>query len=168
MLRFEDPWLLLLGLLLIPILYLYGKGEDGARIQFSTLAPFREFLPPKGVYLRHLLITLRCLGLAFLIIALARPQAGQKESEIITEGIDIMLSLDTSGSMRALDFKLNDLRADRLAVVKKVVKEFIEKRRNDRIGMVVFGDNAFSSLSFDKSCSTLLPASSMLSSLGGR
>ena len=143
MLRFEDPWLLLLGLLLVPILYLYGKNENTARIQFSNLAPFREILPSKGVPLRHSLIVLRCLGLGLLIIALARPQAGQKESEIITEGIDIMLSLDTSGSMRALDFKLDDLRADRLAVVKKVVREFIEKRRNDRIGMVLFGDNAF-------------------------
>ena len=75
---------------------------ETARIQFSSLAPFGKILPSRGVHLHHLLIVLRCLGLGLLVIALARPQAGQKENEIITEGIDIMLSLDTSGSMQAL------------------------------------------------------------------
>ncbi len=143
MLRFEDPWLLLSGLILIPILYRYGKGTDRAKIRFSSLAPFNHIPFPQWVFLRHILIILRCLGIGLCVIALARPQAGQKETEIITEGIDIMLSLDTSGSMEALDFELEGRRANRLAVVKKVVKEFIQKRNNDRIGMVIFGDNAF-------------------------
>ncbi len=143
MLRFEDPWLLLFGLILIPILYRYGKGNDRAKIRFSSLAPFNQIPFPQWVFLRHILIALRCLGLGLCVIALARPQAGQKETEIITEGIDIMLSLDTSGSMEALDFQLEGHRSNRLAVVKKVVKEFIQKRQNDRIGMVIFGDNAF-------------------------
>ena len=78
-----------------------------------------------------------------MVIALARPQAGQKETEIVTEGIDIMLCLDTSGSMRALDFEREGKRTDRLDVVREVVKAFIQKRQNDRIGMVVFGEQAF-------------------------
>jgi len=78
-----------------------------------------------------------------LIIALARPQSGTKASEVLTEGIDIMLCLDTSGSMQALDFKWKNERHNRLEVVKKVVSDFIKGRTNDRIGMVVFGEEAF-------------------------
>jgi len=143
MLRFEDPWLLLFGLLLIPILYRYRKGTDRAKIRFSSIAPFQQLPFPQRNFLRHVPVALRCIGIGLCVIALARPQAGQKETEIITEGIDIMLSLDTSGSMEALDFELEGRRSNRLAVVKKVVKAFIEKRQNDRIGMVIFGDNAF-------------------------
>jgi Ca-activated chloride channel family protein len=143
MFRFEDPWLLVVGLLLVPVFYVYWKKRGTARIAFSSLAPFGEIPPSLSVQLRHGLIVLRCTGIGLLVIALARPQAGQKETEILTEGVDIMLCLDTSGSMRALDFELEGRRADRLDVVKKVVKDFIEKRKNDRIGMVVFGEQAF-------------------------
>jgi Ca-activated chloride channel family protein len=83
------------------------------------------------------------MGIGLCVIALARPQAGQKETEILTEGIDIVLCLDTSGSMRALDFEREGRRTDRLEVVREVVKAFIQKRQNDRIGMVVFGEQAF-------------------------
>jgi Ca-activated chloride channel family protein len=83
------------------------------------------------------------MGIGLCVIALARPQVGQKETEILTEGIDIVLCLDTSGSMRALDFEREGRRTDRLNVVREVVKAFIQKRTNDRIGMVVFGEQAF-------------------------
>jgi Ca-activated chloride channel family protein len=143
MFRFEDPGFLLLGLLLAPILYRYARKTGTATIRFSTLAPFRQLTPHPSVALRHSLIMLRATGIGLLVIALARPQAGQKETEVVTEGIDIMLCLDSSGSMQALDFELDGKRVDRLAVVKKVVRDFIQKRQNDRIGMVVFGEQAF-------------------------
>jgi Ca-activated chloride channel family protein len=143
MLRFEDPWLLFFGLLLVPVFYTYWKRRGSAKIQFSSLAPFHAIAPSPNVQLRHSLIVLRCMGIGLCVIALARPQAGQKETEIITEGIDIMLCLDTSGSMRALDFEREGRRTDRLDIVKEVVREFIQKRKNDRIGMVVFGEQAF-------------------------
>jgi Ca-activated chloride channel family protein len=76
-------------------------------------------------------------------MALARPQRGNKTIEHITEGISIILCLDTSGSMRALDFEMGWKKNDRLMVVKEVVKDFIKARSNDRVGMVVFGENAF-------------------------
>lgn len=76
-------------------------------------------------------------------MALARPQSGNKTTEVTTEGIDIMLCLDTSGSMQALDFKWDNERQNRLQVVKRVVGNFIKGRTNDRIGMVVFGEAAF-------------------------
>ena len=86
---------------------------------------------------------LRCLVIALFVVALARPQSSTKATEVLTEGIDIMLCLDTSGSMQALDFKWGSERQNRLQVVKRVVSEFIRGRKNDRIGMVVFGEEAF-------------------------
>ena len=76
---------------------------------------------------------------AVIIVALARPQFGFTKEEIRTEGIDIVLVLDTSGSMKAVDFKPKN----RLYVAKKVAKEFIQGRKNDRIGLVVFAAKAF-------------------------
>jgi len=143
MFRFEDPWLLVFGLVLVPVFYGYFKGKGSGRIRFSSLAPFGGIPPSLSVQLRNILIVFRCMGIGLCVIALARPQAGQKETEIVTEGIDIMLCLDTSGSMRALDFEREGKRTDRLDVVREVVKAFIQKRQNDRIGMVVFGEQAF-------------------------
>jgi Ca-activated chloride channel family protein len=74
-----------------------------------------------------------------LIIALSRPQSGRKETEILTEGIDIILTLDISGSMKAEDFKPKN----RLHVSKEVIKEFIKGRENDRIGLVIFAAHAY-------------------------
>ena len=143
MFRFEDPWLLVFGLVLVPVFYGYFKRKGSGRIRFSSLAPFAGIPPSLSVQLRNSLIVFRCMGIGLCVIALARPQAGQKETEIVTEGIDIMLCLDTSGSMRALDFEREGRRTDRLDVVREVVKAFIQKRQNDRIGMVVFGEQAF-------------------------
>jgi Ca-activated chloride channel family protein len=76
----------------------------------------------------------RCAALVLLGVALARPQAGHKEEEILSEGIDIVVALDISGSMRAQDFRPDD----RLGVARKVVAQFITGRRSDRIGLVTF------------------------------
>ena len=88
-------------------------------------------------------LILRILSVILLILALARPQEGHKSQEILSVGVDIMLALDTSGSMQALDFIKNEKRDTRLAMVKDVVSKFIENRPNDRIGMVVFGSEAY-------------------------
>jgi len=127
----------------IPILFRYGKKDRSASVRFSNVAPFHNIYATRAAVTRHILVVLRVVGILLLAVALARPQSGEKETEIQTEGVDIMLCLDTSGSMQALDFHLDGKRVDRLAVVKKVVRDFIEKRRDDRIGMVVFGAEAF-------------------------
>ena len=95
---------------------------------------------------------LRTGCLVLLVLTAARPQFFNVSKEIRSPGVDIMLCLDTSGSMQALDFKLNDKPVTRLTAVKKVVNEFIKKREMDRIGLVVFGDEAFtqSPLTMDK------------------
>jgi len=143
MFRFEDPWFLLVGLVIIPVLFRYGKKGNSASVRFSAVAPFHDIYATRAAVSRHLLVVFRVAGILLLTAALARPQAGEKETEIRSEGVDIVLCLDTSGSMQALDFHLGGKRVDRLAVVKKVVRDFIERRKDDRIGMVIFGAEAF-------------------------
>ncbi len=141
--RFEDNWLLLLGLIVPLVVYHYLKWGSGGQLKFSTIKTLKRLKTSRSVYLRHSLIVFRCLCLLLLVAAVARPQSGKKTTEIITEGVDIMLVLDTSGSMKALDFKVGDDRIDRLEVAKRVVADFIKGRENDRLGMVVFGEQAF-------------------------
>ena len=78
-----------------------------------------------------------------LILALARPQTGSRFTETDASGRDIMLVLDVSNSMRALDFIYNGQRINRLTILKNVVKDFIERRKGDRIGLIVFGSEAY-------------------------
>jgi Ca-activated chloride channel family protein len=141
--RFADPWLLIL-LLAVPLMIFYELKKMGSsRIRFSSLETLKALKPARSLAWRKVLLILRCVAMSLLIMALARPQSGTTSTEIITEGVDIMLCLDTSGSMNALDFQLENKRVNRLQVVKKVVDEFIRGRQNDRIGMVVFAEEAF-------------------------
>lgn len=83
------------------------------------------------------------LGLCLLVIALARPQEVDRERFVENEGIDILLVLDTSGSMKTEDYNLGGRSASRITVAKEVIAEFVEGRPNDRIGLVIFGEEAF-------------------------
>lgn len=85
----------------------------------------------------------RAIAFVGLVIALARPQHGTAFHEVEMSGRDIMLALDISGSMAALDFELNGERADRLTALKVVTTDFVHQRAGDRIGMIVFGSEAF-------------------------
>jgi Ca-activated chloride channel family protein len=100
----------------------------------------------------HIPFMLRTGCLVLLVLTAARPQLYNVSRDINSPGVDIILCLDTSGSMQALDFTIGDEPVSRLAAVKKVVTEFIEKRDMDRIGLVVFGTQAFtqSPLTLDK------------------
>lgn len=91
------------------------------------------------------------IGIGLIILALARPQQSNQHTQIKSDGVDILLALDTSGSMRALDMKLDGKESDRLSVIKSVVHEFVVARQYDRMGMVVFGQEAFTQcpLTFD-------------------
>ncbi len=138
--QFHNPWLLML-LLGLPLLALQKR--KGASVHFSSIAILKILRPSKVDLYAGLPLLLRFLVVALLIIALARPQEGRKSTEIVSVGVDIMLALDTSGSMQALDFIEDKQRITRLAVVKGVVSKFIDNRPNDRIGMVVFGEQAY-------------------------
>jgi len=89
--------------------------------------------------LQYIPIIIRTLTIVLLILALARPRLAHKKQQITGKGIDIMLAIDVSGSMKAVDFKP----VNRLEAAKKVAISFIEQRRNDRIGLIVFSENAF-------------------------
>ncbi|MBT3258096.1 MAG: VWA domain-containing protein [Deltaproteobacteria bacterium] len=97
-------------------------------------------------------LILRACCLLLLILVAARPQLYNVSRDVRSPGVDIMLCLDTSGSMQALDFKVEGDAVTRLEAVKKVVSDFIKKRETDRIGLVVFGEEAFtqSPLTIDK------------------
>ena len=141
--RLQSPWFLLL-LAAIPLMGWYGlRRLASSQIRFSSLQVLAQLKTPHTLLWRRGLVIMRCAAMALFILALARPQSGIRSTEISTEGVDIMLCLDTSGSMQALDFKEGRERVPRLQVVKRVVNDFIRGRKNDRIGMVVFGQEAF-------------------------
>lgn len=152
--RFASPlFLILLGI--IPLLawnYFRRAKSREASIIFSDIAIPKNIRPGFRVRYRHTPMILRIAAIFIFILAMARPQAGQKEEEIITEGIDIMLTLDISGSMKAEDFAPQN----RLAAAKDVLREFIKSRRNDRIGMVVFSRYSFTQCPLTLDYGTLL------------
>ena len=140
--QFQNPWLLLF-LLALPLLAFQVRRDYQATVHFPSLATLKALRPSKVDLYAGLPYIIRFLAMTLLVIALARPQEGHKSTEILSVGVDIMLALDTSGSMRALDFIEEEKRITRLTVVKGVVSEFIENRPTDRIGMVVFGEQAY-------------------------
>ncbi len=132
------------GLALIPLLAILrgASGKSGSLI-FSSVAIAKDAAKNKS-RAGNILFFIRLLAIALLIVALARPRIGTGYSEREASGIDIVLAVDVSGSMSALDFTVD--RADlmtRLDAVKRVMKDFILNRPNDRIGMVAFGVNSF-------------------------
>ncbi len=138
--------ILLLAILLVPlVVYLrYGWSRLRVSVRHSGLGRMDGIGGGAGVYLRPLLPILFAASLALLILALARPQRGLGEHRVITEGIDIVLVLDVSPSMAALDFEEGGREINRLAAAKRVAEQFVRGRRNDRIGLVAFGAHAFS------------------------
>ena len=102
--RFQDPlWFLLLGL--IPwLVYLCWKNPGGT-FHYSSLSTLKALRPRRVDLLAAIPIILRCLAVALLVVSLARPQEGRKSTEILSAGVDIILAIDTSGSMRALDLE---------------------------------------------------------------
>jgi Ca-activated chloride channel family protein len=141
MFRFQNPIFLVFILVAFGLIFYYFKYKKtkAASIRFSDLNLVRRVKSTFRLKERHILPVLRAMAIVLLAFALARPQSGRKGQEISSEGIDIMLVLDISGSMRAEDFKPHN----RLYVAKQVIKEFIEGRQSDRIGLVVFSRQSF-------------------------
>lgn len=127
--NFQDPWVLL-ALLVLPVLAWLRHWQRGyGALTYSSLP-----VPSSGSWRLHLPFYIRLVALALLIVAAARPQLGFTREENLTEGIDIQVVLDISGSMAAEDFQPRN----RLTVAKDVMREFISKRDGDRVGIVVF------------------------------
>jgi Ca-activated chloride channel homolog len=138
MIRFLQPeWFWLLTLLPLVALFRGGRGPVAA-VEYSDIGLAREI--SRGARSRPglWLWLLPILAAALMIVGLARPQRDQSRTEVTANGIDIVLGLDVSGSMQALDFQINNQRVNRIEVVKTVVSKFIDERSGDRIGLIAF------------------------------
>jgi Ca-activated chloride channel family protein len=135
---FAHPYFFLL-LLFIPIMIWWDwKKHKNVSLRISTVSGIMKVKPSFKVKLLPLLKWLRYISVAVLIVALARPQSSDIIENIDSEGIDIVLSIDVSGSMLAEDLKPN-----RIEAAKQVASTFIEKRITDRIGLVIFSGESF-------------------------
>ena len=112
---------------------------QSASIKYSDLQIVKRSAKSGRQRFRFIMPVLRIMALIILVVAFARPQAGTESREVSSEGIDIMLALDVSGSMKAEDFKPHN----RLYVAKEEIKKFVQKRNSDRIGLVIFSQSSF-------------------------
>ena len=137
---FNNPEYLFFLLVLIPVVFWYIKEmhHSDASLQISSHRNLQMKQKTLKIKLLHVPFVLRCLAITMVVIALARPQASNSWRTESTEGIDIMLTLDISGTMMAEDLKPNRLEAS-----KAVASEFILSRPNDNIGLVVFAGESF-------------------------
>lgn len=151
MFRFAYPIALFL-LLAIAGWWAFAFWKKPPAITYSMTSRMVHLAGARNQVMARLPTILRGFVLALLVLTAARPQLYNVSRDVRSPGVDIMLCLDTSGSMQALDFKLGDEPVTRLTAVKKVVTDFIKKRETDRIGLVVFGQEAFtqSPLTVDK------------------
>ena len=135
--QFLNPYILLVACI-VPLLLIYYilVGRRRATLIVSTTqGPAPRTL---RYYLRHVPIVLRLLAISAMVIALARPVIVHHESETTTEGVDIVLAMDISGSMLARDFT-----PDRLSAAKRLATEFVAERTGDRLSVVAFAGEAF-------------------------
>jgi Ca-activated chloride channel family protein len=141
MFRFLYPWILLF--LVVPLFMIFWQFRRSRKRQGSVRFPTLMFL--KGVdssyraRFRHSVSLLRIIVVTLAILALARPQTGSSREELSSQGVDILLLMDISTSMKAEDFKPDN----RLAVIKTVLEKFISGRKSDRLGVIAFAGTAF-------------------------
>ncbi|SDU59240.1 VWA domain-containing protein [Desulfobacula phenolica] len=155
MFRFASPLFLCLLLVVAVALFLKYRKKNANHIRVSSLDGVHTLPRSFMVRLSSIMPILKIAALVLLILALARPQWGDKKVNVTTQGVNIILALDLSESMRALDFKKNKKIVTRLEAVKGVVRDFVLKREGDRIGMVVFGSNAFTQLPLTRDYNTI-------------
>lgn len=150
--RFAYPLLLAVMLGLIVLWLVVRRRRRAPAAAFSTAATLIRLQDGSQRVKTRIPTIMRACAFLLLALAAARPQLYNVEHETLSPVVDIILCLDTSGSMQALDFTLDGKPVSRLTAVKKVVNDFIPKREHDRIGLVVFGEAAFtqSPLTMDK------------------
>jgi len=138
---FEYPKLLWLELILIPLIALYVLREIKGKSPYFIVSNITPWLGKGGAikkYTRHIPFILRCIAIAAIIAAIARPRSSQEFEKVDTEGIDIVMAMDVSTSMLARDFS-----PDRIGAAKDIAMEFIASRPSDRIGIVVFAGESY-------------------------
>lgn len=151
---FEYPKLLYLEFLLLPMIgiYLYRElRRKNPSLVVSSAAPYRFKGNPLHKILRHIPFVMRCIAVAAIIVAIARPRSSSMFEKIDSEGIDIVLAMDISTSMLARDFE-----PDRIGASKDIAIQFIAERPTDRIGVVVFAGESFTQAPLTTDRSTLI------------
>ena len=155
MFRFASP-LYFLCLLLIPLLiFIRSRQSFHPFLNVSGIRKVKGIPGSAFVHTRHMVSFLKYTALVLMITAMARPQWGTQHRNVTTEGVNIVLAVDVSGSMSALDFKRDGKIVNRLEAIKGVVRDFVAKRENDRIGLVVFGTYAFTQLPLTRDYNTI-------------
>ncbi|MDR2126072.1 MAG: VWA domain-containing protein [Prevotellaceae bacterium] len=151
--EFEYPKILYLLLLILPLTawYVFKVLNKKASLQISTTLAFAHAKKGIRYYLQHLPFALTCIAIAAIIAAAARPRSSTTQETIDTEGIDIVIAFDVSGSMLARDFK-----PDRIEAAKKIAAQFISERISDRIGLVIFAGESFTQCPLTTDKATLL------------
>ena len=140
---FKDPWILFVIPLIWILFVLLKKRRTVPTFNFPSISILGDFKNNWKAKLVNNLIFLRLIVLSLFLIALSAPREVLEHTEISTEGIDIILAIDASGSMAAMDFSLDNKRVNRLKAVKNVISDFIEARRFDRIAFVAFAAQAY-------------------------
>ena len=151
--EFANPYYFLLLLLIIPVVawrYFFRKRMQ-ASITMPTIVAFEKMGKTWKMRLRWLPACVLLLAYLAFVVALARPQSSFRLSDVEVEGVDIVLAIDISGSMKAMDFRPN-----RLEACKKVAEEFILGRPTDRIGLVVYAGEAYTQCPVTSDHNTLL------------
>ena len=140
---FAHPLLLLLLVLLPLFAWLKGRRGQPPAFVYSSVQLVRGILNISRTRSSVFLSALRWLALTLFILALAQPRLTRSETKVNASGVDICVAIDMSGSMRSEDFTVGDERVNRLDMAKKVLKSFVQKRPNDRIGLVAFATQAY-------------------------
>ena len=140
---FAHPYFLLLLALLPLIAWLKGKRGEPTAFVYSSIQLVRPILNITRARSGGFLSALRWLALALFMVALAQPRLTHSETKVTASGVDIVVALDMSGSMLSEDFEVRGKRVNRFDMARNVLKQFIDKRPNDRIGLVVFASQAY-------------------------
>ena len=140
---FAHPWFFLLLLLLPVLAWLKGKRGTPPAFLYSSVQLVRAVLNVSRSRSGGFLAALRWLALGIFIVALTQPQLTKNETQINASGVDIAVAVDLSGSMASEDFEVSGGRLSRIEMLKTVLKKFIEKRPNDRIGLIAFATDAY-------------------------
>lgn len=143
MLRFSSPYFLFLLIIPAGLIIYQGRKKLTPALRMALTGTGLDLPEPLMVKISRMLPYLKIIALVLMILAMAGPQKGVKDIRIVTEGINIVLAVDVSESMAALDFKVDNKSVNRLEAVKGVVLDFISGRTGDRIGLVVFGSAAY-------------------------
>jgi Ca-activated chloride channel homolog len=138
MIRFLQPEWFWALCVLAPVILWRGRRGPVAAVEYPDISLARDVARRTRSRIGWIVGVLPILAAALMIVGLARPQRTHSRTEVTANGIDIVLGLDVSGSMQALDFSVDNYRVNRIAVVKSVVAKFIDERPNDRIGLIAF------------------------------